>query len=269
MAKIILITGSSSGMGLDAALLLAGKGHKVYASMRNMGKAKLVKEAAKNAKVSLETIELDVTEPQTIKTAIKEIISKEGKLNVLINNAGFGVVGPFETLSENDIEKQFEVNYFGCIKCIQEVLPQMRKQKSGTIVNVSSVAGTLGLAFWSAYCSTKFALEGLTESIKLELQPFGIDVKLVEPGPVATEFDQDMVMGSRKLEKNPYSKTIKKTFESFKEMLQKGQSSKAASEAYVKAVEDTSNQFRFQTSDQAKMMVLKKFKDPTGYATLL
>lgn len=255
-------------MGLEAALLLA-KNHKVYASMRSLKSEPEVLSRAKKEKVKLETLALDVTDVQSIGDAVRAIIQKEGRIDVLINNAGFGMMGPFELLSEEDIQKQFNVNYLGYVRCIQAVLPQMRKQKSGTIINVSSVAGVSGLAFCSAYASAKFAIEGLSECLRAELQPFGIDVRLVEPGPVATNFDKEMTLGHRQLKSNPYEKNIQKTFESFKQMLQQGQSSKEAAQTYVEAVEDTSARFRFQTSLQAQLMIAKKLKDRKGYSQLL
>ncbi|MFH1450751.1 MAG: SDR family oxidoreductase, partial [archaeon] len=235
MKKVILITGSSSGMGLEAALLLAKK-HTVYATLHSLDSEKEVQARAKKEGVALKCLELDVTKPASVGKAIDTIIGKEGRVDVLINNAGFGVVSPFEMVSEADFTRQFDVNFYGYVRCIQEVLPHMRKQKAGTIINVSSVAGVAGFGFWSAYVSTKFAVEGLTECLKAEVQPFGIDVKMIEPGPVATKFDKDMIKGNRKVENNPYLKSLDKTFQAFKEMLQQGQAAKDAAKTYVEAV---------------------------------
>ena len=210
MAKIILITGCSSGMGLEAALLLAGKGHKVYATLHNLDSEKKVQECAKKAGCEVTCLELDVTKPATIKKAVETIIKNDGKIDVLINNAGFGVVGALDTLSEEDLKKQFDVNFYGYVRCIQAVLPHMRKQKSGTIVNVTSIAGIYGFAFMPAYVSTKFAIEGLSETLQAEVKDFGIQVKVVEPGPVATSFAKDMIKGSRDPNENPYAEAINK-----------------------------------------------------------
>lgn len=269
MKKVILITGCSSGMGLEAALLLAAKGHKVYASLRSIKSEQKVQERAQKEGVSLNCLELDVTKEKSVRKAVEKIVKKEGRIDVLLNNAGFGVVGALETLSEKDLEKQFDVNYYGYVRCIHAVLPQMRKQKSGAIINVSSVAGVAGFAYWSAYVSTKFAIEGMSECLKAEVEPFGIKVKLIEPGPVATNFDKDMIMGTRKLVENPYAETMKQSLDGLTAMLKTGQSAKeAALQAYVKAVEDTSGQFRFQTNEQAVQMAARKLKDTKSYIGL-
>jgi NAD(P)-dependent dehydrogenase (short-subunit alcohol dehydrogenase family) len=268
MAKIILITGCSSGMGLEAALLLAGKGHKVYATLHKLDSESTVQECAKKAGCGITCLELDVTKPATIKKAVDTIIKNDGKIDVLINNAGFGVAGAVETLTIEEFQKQFDVNYFGTLRCIQEVLPYMRKQKSGRIINVSSIAGIFGFSFMSAYVSTKFALEGMSETLQVELKSHGIDVKIVEPGPVATNFNKDMIKGTRKLNENPYDKAIDKFFESIGGMLKDGQTSKDAAQAYVDAVEDTAGQFRFQTSKDAEAIVAKKLKDPKGFSEM-
>lgn len=256
-------------MGLESAILLAKKGHKVYATLHKLETEKKVLDYAKSEKCKLETLELDVTKPDTIKKAVDTIIKKEGRIDVLINNAGFGVAGAVETLTINEFKKQFNVNYFGCLSCIQKVLPHMRKQKSGTIINVSSIAGIFGFSFMPAYVSTKFAIEGLSETLRAEVKQFGIDVKVVEPGPVATNFDKDMIMGTRlEGKENPYRIAVKEFFEGIGKMMAEGQHAREAAQVYVKAVEDTTGQFRFQTSKDAETIIAKKLKDPKGFSEM-
>jgi len=256
-------------MGLESAILLAKKGHKVYATLHKLDAKKKVLDYAKSEKCKLETLELDVTKPDTIKKTVNTIIRKEGRIDVLINNAGFGVAGAAETLTIKEFQKQFDVNYFGTLRCIQEVLPHMRKKKSGTIVNVSSIAGILGFSFMPAYVSTKFAIEGLSETLRTEVKQFGIDVKVVEPGPVTTNFDKDMIKGTRlKGKENPYREAVNQFFAGIGKMLAEGQHAREAAQAYVKAAEDTTGQFRFQTSKDAEVIVARKLKDPKGFSEM-
>ena len=179
MSKVILITGASSGIGKSAAEFLSAKGFKVYGTGRN---PKI------NEKNGYSLIPLDVTKPETISLAIDSIIKIEGRLDVLVNNAGYGQFGCTEDITLDDFRKQFETNFFSIVRIIQEVSPIMRNQKSGTIVNISSVVGKIGLPGSPAYISTKFALEGFSECLRYELGQFGIKITLIEPGVIKTNF---------------------------------------------------------------------------------
>lgn len=177
MSKVILVTGASSGIGKSIATFLSEKGYKVYGTSRN----------PKNLEnFSFELIALDVLDVITIKKAIKFIIDKEGKLDVLINNAGMGITGPIEDTPTDQMRSVFNTNLFGAIDVMKAVLPQMRNQNSGTIINVTSIAGYMGLPFRGLYSATKGALEIVTEAISMEVKPFGINVVNVAPGDFAT-----------------------------------------------------------------------------------
>lgn len=193
MSKIILITGASSGIGLETAIQLAEQGHKVYATMRNLEKSILLKQEAEKRKVSLSILQLDVLDEQSITDCVSEIINANDRIDVLINNAGAGFIRTMEQASMDEIKHVMDVNFYGPIRCSKTVLPIMRKQKSGHIINISSVGGLVGQPVNEIYCAAKFALEGLTESLATYLEPyFGIHVSLIEPGGVITEFGNSL-----------------------------------------------------------------------------
>lgn len=193
MNKILLITGSSTGIGRETALYFAQKGWQVAATMRNPEKET---ELQKNPNIHL--FQLDVTSKQSIQHAVEKIIQKFGKIDVLVNNAGFSVTGIFEGISEEDLKRQFDTNVFGLMQLTKEVLPHMRHQKSGCIINVSSIAGKLALPLFSVYHATKFAVEGFSESLQYELRPFNIKVKLIEPGIIYTDFyERSMILAKK------------------------------------------------------------------------
>ena len=204
--RVAIVTGSSSGIGLDTSITLAQNGFLTYATMRNLDKGSVIETAAEKEKIPIRVVELDVTDDRSVKDAIQHIISEIGKIDVLVNNAGYGLVGAFEDLSMEEIKSQYETNVFGLMRVTQKVLPIMRKQESGIIVNVSSGAGIFGYPRGSAYVSTKFAVEGLTESISYELESFGIKVVLIEPDFIRTNFANAMILAKKAQDPNsPYS----------------------------------------------------------------
>lgn len=186
MEKVAIVTGSSSGIGFETALALARNGYHTYATMRDTRKSSKILEVAKQEGLKIEVLELDVDKEETIKNSIRKVVADKKRIDVLVNNAGYFLVGCLEDLSIKDIKAQFETNFFGVVRTIQEVLPTMRMQKSGIIVNVSSVAGRIGFPVTPAYISSKFALEGLSESMRYELAPFNIKTIIIEPGVVKT-----------------------------------------------------------------------------------
>jgi NAD(P)-dependent dehydrogenase (short-subunit alcohol dehydrogenase family) len=183
MKNTVLITGASSGFGRETAKLFHNNGWNVIATMRSPEK-----ETELSSLNGILISKLDVTDKATIQSAVKEGIEKFGKIDVLVNNAGYGALGALEPAPEEEIKKQFDVNLFGLIAVTQAVLPIMREQRSGTIINLSSVGGRITFPFCSLYHATKFAVEGLTESMQYELNPLGIKLKIVEPGGYKTEF---------------------------------------------------------------------------------
>ncbi|HZD33929.1 MAG TPA: SDR family oxidoreductase, partial [Nitrososphaeraceae archaeon] len=185
---VALVTGSSIGIGLETSLALARNGIHTFATMRDDQKGGSIKDIANEEGLPVEVLKMDVDDKDSVRKTVLEIIDKKKRIDVLVNNAGYGLFGALEDISLEEIKEQFETNYFGAVRTIKEVLPTMRKQRSGIIINVSSIAGVVGIPGECAYSSSKFALEGLSESISYELQPFGIKVILIEPGVINTNF---------------------------------------------------------------------------------
>jgi len=183
MSNTVLITGSSTGFGKLTAKKFQAEAWNVIATMRSPEK-----ETELNQLENVLVSRLDVVDKASIETTVKKGVEKFGSIDVLVNNAGYGTVGPMEAASEEEVRKQFEVNFFGLIEVTKAVLPQMRSQKSGVIINLSSIGGRVTLPFFSLYHASKFAVEGLTESMQYELNPFGIRMKIVEPGGFKTDF---------------------------------------------------------------------------------
>src|SRR5829696_1705836 len=222
ITPVAVVTGSSSGIGFETALTLARNGLYTYATMRNLKKATSIKEIANKEALPLKVIQLDVDDDLSAENAIQEIISEKRRIDILVNNAGYGLVGPIEDISiEEEIKPQFETNLYGVIRVTQQVLPIMRRQKSGRIVNVSSIGGIVGYPFSAAYCSTKFALEGLSESLSYELDQFGIKVILIEPALVISDFHNNVKMAAKKEanpDDSPYTQMMQKLFEEYKQV---------------------------------------------------
>ena len=197
--KVAVVTGSSTGIGFETCLLFARSGIRTYATMRDLTKAHLIKDIAQKEKIPLKVIQMDVDKDDLVTEAFRKICEDDdgkGRIDILVNNAGFGLFGALEDQSIEDIKKQFETNLFGAIRTIQQVLPIMRKQRSGVIVNISSLAGYVGFPASSVYNSTKFALEGLSESLAYEVEPYGISVVLIEPGVINTNFAKNIIIPS-------------------------------------------------------------------------
>ena len=189
MTNIVVITGASSGLGLSLSVLLAKKGWKVYATMRNLDKQTALQEAARKENVTLEVAQLDVQDAQSVNQCITDIRSKEGRIDALINNAGSGFVRTTEQASEEEIQWVLDVNLMGVIRCTKAVLPHMRQARAGRIINISSVGGLVGQPFNEIYCAAKFAVEGYTEAMASYIQPnFNIQFTVVEPGGIRSEF---------------------------------------------------------------------------------
>jgi NAD(P)-dependent dehydrogenase (short-subunit alcohol dehydrogenase family) len=199
---VAVVTGSSGGIGLATSLALAKNGYLTYATMRNLAKRDPIQSVADKQHLPIRAMQLDVTDENSIKKAIHSILSEAGRIDLLVNNAGYGLTGAFEDIGIDEIKALYETNFFGVIRVTQMVLPIMRKQGSGRIINVSSGAGRFGYPGGSAYVSLKFALEGLSESMAYELEQFGIRIVLVEPGVVRTNFGKNMVIARKAQDPN-------------------------------------------------------------------
>ncbi|WP_085869670.1 SDR family oxidoreductase [Pseudoruegeria aquimaris] len=189
MSNIILITGCSSGLGASLAVQAAQAGHKVYATMRDLSRRGKLDDAAAQAGVGLEVLRLDVQDTASVEAAVAEIMAREGRIDVLVNNAGLGFARNVEQASEAEIQRVMDINFMGVVRCIKAVLPHMRKARGGHVVNITSVGGLVGQPFNEIYCGAKFAVEGLTESLACYVTPaFGVRFTAVEPGGITSEF---------------------------------------------------------------------------------
>ncbi|MGE5661052.1 MAG: SDR family oxidoreductase [Ignavibacteriales bacterium] len=263
--QVAVVTGSSSGIGFETSLLLARNGIYTYATMRNQSKSEGILANARKDNLPLKTLHLDVTNEKSILDAIKKIIAEKGRIDILVNNAGYSLLGPLEQLQINEIKEEFETNFFGIIKLIQSVLPTMRKQMYGRIINISSLAGRIGFPFSSAYVSSKFALEGLTESLGYEIQNFGIHVILIEPGVIRTNFLNSMKLGKNVITSqnnsninSPYTEMIQKRVSAFKPRFEKGSSPIEVAEVVLDAATSQDPKSRYLVGNDAIKMIEKR-----------
>ncbi len=237
MAKTILITGASSGIGRATALYFAERGWDVAATMRDPGNAA---PGLQHPQVSL--FALDVTNTDSIARAIADTLDRYQKIDVLLNNAGYGLFGPVEALAGQQIQQQFATNLFGLIGVTQQVLPAMRDAGEGLIINISSIVGQFALPYASTYVATKFAVEGLSESMRYELEPFHIRVKLVEPGSIVTEFGK----GSKQIAvSDPYRTSMDKFLSVFAKGNSAGAKPEEVAKVIYRAANDSNNRLRY------------------------
>ena len=260
MQKVALVTGSSSGIGLESVLALARDGYHTFASMRNTSKAGELENAAKKENLPIEVIELDVDKEESIVSGIKKIIEDAGRIDVLVNNAGYGQFGCTEDVSVDDFRKQFETNFFSIVRIVKEVAPIMRKQNSGIIVNISSVGGRMGLPGSPAYISSKFALEGFGECLRYELGQFGIKTTLIEPGVIKTNFFESMKIPDSKTDPK-YKQITDHIHSGLKMMVELGTPPSQVADVIIKAIHDDEMLPRYIVgTDAAMFMEAKKAK---------
>jgi len=260
MEKVALITGSSSGIGFETALALARANFFTFATMRDTSKADKIQEIAKKENLSLEVVQLDVDKEDSIKSAVKKILEQKGRIDVLVNNAGYGLFGCIEDISIDELKAQFETNFFGVVRLIQETAPIMRKQGSGIIVNVSSVAGRIGFPGTPAYISSKFALEGLSESMRYELSPFGIKTIIIEPGVIKTNFFSSMKSTKGK-PNSPYKEITEKVMNGVKMMAEMGTPAADVAKTIINAIQTDEPLPRYIVGSDAVMFLeAKKMK---------
>jgi NAD(P)-dependent dehydrogenase (short-subunit alcohol dehydrogenase family) len=257
--KVALVTGASSGIGHETSLTLARNGFLTYATMRNLNKSENIKSLAEKENLPLKIMMQDVTDDRSVKNAMQSITAEASRIDVLVNNAGYGLIGAFEDLATEEIKAQYETNLFGVIRVTQAVLPIMRKQKSGIIVNMSSVAGRFGFPGSSAYVSTKFAVESLSESIAYELEPFGIKVVLVEPGAIGTNFFTGMISAKKSQDPNsPYSQLMQNVARGFEHIMEGSSSTDVVAKVVLKAVTSENPSLRHLAGKDAETWIEEK-----------
>ena len=260
--KVAIVTGSSSGIGYATSLMLARKGFYTYASARNIDKSANLQLIADAERLPLKLIKLDVTDYSSVNDAVEKIVSEKGRINVLVNNAGYALFGAFEDLSIDEMKAQFETNFFGVVRVTQHVLPIMRTKYNGdgVIVNVSSVNGHVAFPVISPYVATKFALEGLSESIAYELEPFGIKVILIEPGAIGSSFMKGSVLPKRALDpESPYSEFVQKVRVKISSDHENATQPEEVAKTIVQAISSEKPEFRYVVgSDAVNLLEARK-----------
>ncbi len=208
--KTVLITGATAGIGRMTALHLAKLGHHVIASGRKVVELAKLKEEA--GSLSLDTLVMDVTSATSIALAVETVSTLTGGkgVDVLVNNAGFGALGPTSEIDDAEMRRQYDTNVFGLMAVTRAFLPKMRERRRGRIINVSSVGGRITLPFFGVYNSTKYAVESLSDALRYELRPFGIDVSLIEPGVIRTNFEATAVGNLAQFDSTPYAQAVAK-----------------------------------------------------------
>ncbi|WP_415309560.1 SDR family oxidoreductase [Candidatus Nitrosocosmicus sp. FF01] len=259
--RVALVTGSSSGIGHEIALVLARNGYFTFATMRDLQKKSKLESIKDEENLPLEFVQLDVTNEESVRIAVQTIQDDKDRIDVLVNNAGYGLTGALEDLSIDEIKTQFETNFYGLIRTTQAVLPIMRKQRSGIIVNISSGAGRFGYPMGSAYVSTKFAIEGLSESLSFEVEPFGIKVILIEPGMIRTNFSSASVLAKKSLDPNsPYVPIMKNMEKGIKQLLENASSSQLVANITFEAISSDKSRLRYLVGKDVEQWIEAKKK---------
>lgn len=273
--KVILITGTSSGLGMHLAVMLSKLGHTVYATMRDLGKQDALVAMAKDNQTTLIIKQLDVQKNGSVRACVNELIQEQGRVDVLINNAGAGFVRTTEQASEQEIDWVMDVNYTGVVRCIKAVLPVMREAKSGHIINVTSVGGLVGQPFNEFYCAAKFAVEGYTESLASYIpQHFGVNFTCVEPGGIQSEFAKSALaqfQAGGGMQEDEYAPILGKYIASAQTRAASADSAgvyqtpKQVSQVLIDCIEMENPPLRLRTSTWAKQFCqLKTQADPSG-----
>ena len=260
MQKVALITGCSSGIGKSTALALARDGIYTFASMRDTSKGGQLSEIAKKEGLSLEIIELDVTDSHTIDDVFQKILEKKGRLDILVNNAGFMIMGSFEDVDIEQFDLQWKTDFLGPVTLMRKAIPIMRKQEPdekgirGNIINVSSIAGKIPFAYASAYIASKFALEGLSETVSDEVTDKGIKINIIEPGVVRTKFLENTKTIIK--ENSPYSEIISKWEAIAKKLFDVTQNlPNDVADVILQCIKDGSSKLRVHVGEDAKLIL--------------
>jgi len=268
MEKVALVTGSSSGIGYETSLALAREGYFTYATMRDLKKEAVIKKIAEEENLPLKVIELDVDNDDSVQNTVETIIEEKQRIDVLVNNAGWGIWGTAEDVSIEEFRAQFETNFFSVVRMIQKVAPIMRKQGTGDIVNISSIAGRIGFPVSTAYISSKFAIEGLSESLRYELGPFGIDVIIIEPGVIKTNFFDSMK--TAKKADDAYKEITEKVISGVKMMAEMGTPPKEVANVIIKSLKEEKPLPRYVVGNDAAMFLeAKKMKTDIEFENYL
>lgn len=252
MSKVILITGASSGMGRATAELFASIGYTVYAATRD------IKAFDKNSPIN--AIEMDLTSQQSIDRAIEEIVKRHKRIDILVNNAGYGLVSTVEDVTEEEMYEQYNVNVFGLLRVTKSVIPIMREQKSGIIINISSFLGKIGLPLLALYNSSKYAVEGITDSLRYELKDFNIRVHSIMPGFFDTKFARENLVVNKKTfeQSSPYASITSNLAPLIVEQINNGNSAKEVALMIYEIVQNPNFNAHATVGDKAKKFIPMK-----------
>lgn len=263
LSKVILITGCANptGIGYASARLLASRGHHVWATVRDMTKAPALSEGF--APESLTVAYADVTQEASIQEVITALLDRHGRIDTLVNNAGFGLIGPLENLSIAQMQANFNANFFGALRMVQAVLPIMRRQRAGHIINVSSIFCSYGLPGFGVYVATKSALETACEALAVEAAPWNIRITNFQPGPVATNLSR--VYGDRlRADGDPYAGWLERGYAWVQQKAPPIESADQVAQGLGQIVEDPQPALRVQSSEPARAYLAERWTDPTG-----
>ena len=253
MKKVVLITGASSGFGKFTARELIKKGYIVY------GAARRVEQMYDLVKAGGHVLKMDVTDDESVKSGIKKLIKEQGRIDALVNNAGYGSYSFVETANIDQMKRMYDVNVWGLVRVSQEVLPYMRKQKKGRIINISSIAGKTSLAFMGFYSSSKFAVESISDALRQEVGRFGIDVSIIEPGAFSTGFEDTVFNELKEVNVGEVYQTIVDNFTpEFKKTYEKAPTPEPVVKAIAAAIESKKPKTRYPVGLDAKMGVIMK-----------
>ncbi len=261
--KVAIITGSSSGIGYETAFALAENGWMTYATMRDTKKQNSLLDRAEAKNLKIKVIELDVDKDKSVEEAIKSVKEKEKRIDLLVNNAGFSLIGAAEDLSLEEVYSIFNTNVFGVYRSIRNVIPIMRKQGSGMIINISSLNAIFPSPFCSAYVASKCALEGITQSLRYELLDFGIKVTAIEPGAINTNVARNGLRLAKKVQQgsgSAYGEITKKILNKSKELITNGAHPKLVANLIVQVANTNEPEARYQVGEDAKKLFDKRNK---------
>lgn len=256
MNKVVLITGASSGIGLHTVKLFQSKDWKVAATMRKPEDATELHNI-----VDVECFRLDVTDVDSIKSAIAATLEKYGRIDAIVNNAGFAVVGPFEAATQEQIERQMQTNVYGVMNVCREILPYFREQKRGTIINVASMGGRITFPLYSIYHASKWALEGFSEALQYEVKEFGIKIKIIEPGPIKTDFYERSQSIAKKEGLAAYDNFVSRAMPNLQKAGETGPDGSVVAEVIYKAASDDSWRMRYPANSRLILTARRMLPD--------
>ena len=251
MAKTVLVTGASSGIGYETVKVFQRNGWNVAATMRSPEKSTDLANL-----LNVRCLRLDVTDATSIQTAIDSALQEFGTIDALVNNAGYALIGAFEACSQDQIERQFATNVFGLMQVTRAVLPHFRQQQSGVIVNVASIGGRTAFPIYSPYHATKWAVEGFSESLQYELEPFNIRVKIIEPGPIRTDFYTRSLDVAKQPGLTAYDNFVKTVLPNLNKAGENGSLPSVTAEVIYRAATDGSNKLRYPAGGNAGAILL-------------